>query len=53
VALCYYGRHTSGEGDQRELLRYALRSTIDDCFAAGLEPELLALLADAGAEPEG
>ena len=53
VALCYYGRHTSGEGDQRELLRHALRSTIDDCFAAGLEPELLALLADAAAEPEG
>ena len=47
VALCYHGRHTSSDGSQLALLRHALRSTIDDCFAAGLEPELLALLADA------
>jgi hypothetical protein len=34
------------------MLRHALRSTIDDCFAAGLEPELLTLLADAAVERE-
>jgi hypothetical protein len=61
VALCYHGRHTSGEGHgrhtsgegtQRELLRHALSSTIDDCFTVGLAPELLALLADEAAQLE-
>jgi hypothetical protein len=52
VALCYHGRHTSGEGTQRELLRHALSSTIDDCFTVGLAPELLALLADEAAQLE-
>jgi hypothetical protein len=46
VALCYYARHESTAGLQSELLRRALRSTIDDCFEAGLAPELLALLAE-------
>ena len=52
VALCYHGRHTPSHGSQRALLRHALRATIDDCFAAGLEPELLALLADAAVQLE-
>jgi hypothetical protein len=52
VSLCYYGRHTT-EGDvPPTLLRAALRVTIDDCFDAGLEPELLGLLADAALTPE-
>ena len=46
VSLCYHARHTSDDTAERELLHRALRSTIDDCFSAGLEPELLALLAD-------
>ncbi len=46
VALCYYARHEYADGPQLELLRHALRSTIDDCFEAGLAPELLALLAE-------
>jgi hypothetical protein len=50
VALCYYARHESTEGPQPELLRHALRSTIDDCFEAGLAPELLALLAEESPE---
>jgi hypothetical protein len=37
-------------GPHSELLRHALRSTIDDCFAAGLEPELFALLAEESPE---
>jgi hypothetical protein len=32
------------------LLHYALRSTIEDCFVAGLAPELLALLEEAPAD---
>jgi hypothetical protein len=46
VTLCYYARHESTAWPQPELLRHALRSTIDDCFEAGLAPELLALLAE-------
>jgi len=46
VTLCYHGRHMSGGESQQALVRHVLRSTIDDCFAVGLEPELLALLAD-------
>jgi hypothetical protein len=46
VALCYYARHESTLGSHSELLRHALRSTIDDCFEAGLAPELIALLAE-------
>jgi hypothetical protein len=46
VALCYRARHEPDGPDQGSLLRRALRSTIDDCFAAGLAPELLALLAE-------
>ena len=50
VALCYYARHESAAGPQLELLRHALRSTIDDCFEAGLAPELLTLLAEESPE---
>ena len=50
VALCYDARHESAPAPHPELLHYALRSTIDDCFEAGLAPELLALLAE---EPPG
>ncbi len=46
VALCYHARHESAPAPETELLRHALRSTIDDCFEAGLAPELLALLAE-------
>ena len=46
VALCYHARHESGTACHAELLHHALRSTIDDCFEAGLAPELLALLPD-------
>ena len=44
AALRYYARRELSEPRSRALLRHALRSTIDDCFAAGLAPELLALL---------
>ena len=50
VALCYHARHESAAGPHAELLRHALRSTIDDCFEAGLAPELLALLAEESAQ---
>ncbi|HEY7065615.1 MAG TPA: hypothetical protein VII06_29340 [Chloroflexota bacterium] len=50
VALCYHARHESAPGPHFELLRHALRSTIDDCFEAGLAPELLALLAEESLE---
>jgi hypothetical protein len=50
VALCYHARHESAAGPHSELLRHALRSTIDDCFDAGLAPELLALLAEESPE---
>ena len=50
VALCYHARHESAAGPHPELLRHALRSTIDDCFDAGLAPELLALLAEESPE---
>jgi hypothetical protein len=46
VTLCYDAPHESTAGLQPELLRHALRSTIDDCFEAGLAPELFALLAE-------
>ncbi|HLH24977.1 MAG TPA: hypothetical protein VK066_20845 [Chloroflexota bacterium] len=46
VALCYHARHESAAEAHGELLRHALRSTIDDCFEAGLAPELLTLLAE-------
>ena len=50
VALCYHARHETTIVPQRELLHHALRSTIDDCFAAGLAPELLALLEETPAD---
>jgi hypothetical protein len=50
VALCYHARHETTIVAQRELLHHALRSTIDDCFAAGLAPELLALLEETPAD---
>jgi hypothetical protein len=50
VTLCYHARHESAANYQPELLRHALRSTIDDCFEAGLAPELLALLAEESPE---
>ena len=50
VTLCYHARHESASGPDLELLRHALRSTIDDCFEAGLAPELLGLLAEASPE---
>ncbi len=50
VALCYHARHESAESLRPALLRHALRSTIDDCFEAGLAPELLALLAEESAQ---
>jgi hypothetical protein len=46
VALCYHARQDSSELAQRALVLHALRSTIDDCFEAGLAPELLRLLAE-------
>lgn len=46
VALCYHARYEATAGPYRALLHHALHSTIDDCFAAGLAPELLALLAE-------
>jgi hypothetical protein len=50
VKLCYHARHESAVGPHTALLRHALRSTIDDCFEAGLAPELLALLAEESPE---
>lgn len=51
VALCYHARHKVTTPERAALVQHALRSTIDDCFAAGLAPELLALLeGDAGAQ---
>jgi hypothetical protein len=46
VALCYHARYEATAGPYRALLHHALHSTIDDCFAAGLAPELFALLAE-------
>ena len=46
VALCYHARHESEATEPTPLVQHALRATIDDCFAAGLAPELLALLED-------
>ena len=50
VALCYRAHHQPDDTDQDALLRHALRSTLDDCFEAGLAPELLAILAEELAE---
>ena len=50
VARCYQARHAPSGPDHSGLLRRALLSTIDDCFAAGLAPELLALLAEESAQ---
>ncbi|HLI28622.1 MAG TPA: hypothetical protein VKZ60_16255 [Chloroflexota bacterium] len=44
AALCYYARHELTTPERAALVQHALRSTIDDCFAVGLAPELLALL---------
>lgn len=49
VAVCYYARHEATPAHY-DLLHHALRSTIDDCFAAGLAPELLALLEETPAD---
>jgi hypothetical protein len=46
VGLCYQERQAPRDGAHTALLHHALRSTIDDCFAVGLAPELLALLAE-------
>jgi len=46
AALCYYALYDSTEPGQRRLLQQALHSTLDDCFALGLAPDLLALLAE-------
>jgi hypothetical protein len=46
VTLCYHARHAAAEPDRQALVHHALRTTIDDCFEAGLAPELLALLAE-------
>jgi hypothetical protein len=46
AAVCYRLRDEPDDPPQRALLHHALCSTIDDCFAAGLAPELLALLAE-------
>jgi hypothetical protein len=46
VGLCYQARHAPPDATCTALLHHALRSTIDDCFAVGLAPELLALLAE-------
>ena len=44
VNLCYDARHEPAAGPYAELVQQALRSTIDDCFDAGLAPEIYALL---------
>jgi hypothetical protein len=49
AAVCYYARHEATP-EHYDLLHHALRSTIDDCFAAGLAPELLALLEETPAD---
>ena len=49
VTVCYYARHEATPAPD-ELLHHALCSTIDDCFAAGLAPELLALLEETPAD---
>jgi hypothetical protein len=46
VGRCYQARHAPPDGARTALLHHALCSTIDDCFAVGLAPELLALLAE-------
>jgi len=51
VALCYHARHEVTTPERTALVQHALRSTIDDCFAAGLAPELFALLESAGTNP--
>jgi hypothetical protein len=50
VGLCYQARHMPPDDTHTALLHHALRSTIDDCFAVGLAPELLALLAEGPTE---
>lgn len=46
AALCYYARREPAAAAQLPLVQHALRATIDDCFDAGLEAELLTLLDD-------
>ncbi len=46
VAVSYDARHEPTTSPRAILLRHALCSTIEDCFEAGLAPELLSLLAE-------